>query len=216
MAVGWRSELRETCVCRLQGECSRAARAFPLHRNVLAYLSLSLSRSLARSLSRSRHFSLVLVLALALPQHRHTNKQETKLSHHTGIYFGWAQRSGGSDPSRLYKSAVSIGWNPYYKNKKKTIEPHLIHDFKGEKFYGETLKLMICGFLRPEKNFNGLDELVAAIKQDIENSSTRLDEKEYQELRKSKFWGWKEGNSAVPSTADTAKEGAAAAASKEA
>ena len=49
---------------------------------------------------------------------------------------------------------------------------------------------MICGFLRPEKNFKGLDELVAAIKQDIANSSDRLEETAFQEMRSSEFWGW--------------------------
>lgn len=119
---------------------------------------------------------------------------ETKLVHHTGIYFGWVQRSGGPDPSRLYKAAISVGWNPFYQNQRKTIEPHIIHDFKGEKFYGERLKLMVCGFLRPERNFDGLETLIAAIKQDIADSSSRLDEEAFDKLRKSEFWGnWEEG-----------------------
>eukprot|EP01138_Halocafeteria_seosinensis_P008672 gb/GECG01008863.1/.p1 GENE.gb/GECG01008863.1/~~gb/GECG01008863.1/.p1 ORF type:complete len:100 (+),score=13.13 gb/GECG01008863.1/:1-300(+) len=36
----------------------------------------------------------------------------------TGVYAGWA--SFGSDTT-VYKMVLNIGWNPYYKNDKKTI-----------------------------------------------------------------------------------------------
>ena len=42
------------------------------------------------------------------------------------------------------------GWNPVYKNEKKTVEPYLMHEFETD-FYGEDLQLVICGFLRPEQ-----------------------------------------------------------------
>lgn len=70
---------------------------------------------------------------------------------------------------------MSIGWNPYFDNTEKTIvsvsqyspfhvqylsilvyskrhrlqEPWLLHDF-GEDFYGEELRLVIVGYIRPE------------------------------------------------------------------
>lgn len=50
----------------------------------------------------------------------------------TGIYCGWA--SVGSD-SAVYKMVMSVGWNPFYKNEKKTAEPWLLHTFP-EDFYG--------------------------------------------------------------------------------
>ena len=34
-----------------------------------------------------------------------------------------------------YLSAVSIGWNPVYDNKERTIEAFLVHDFGAELFY---------------------------------------------------------------------------------
>ena len=33
----------------------------------------------------------------------------------TGVYYGWAQLHG-----EIFKMVMSIGWNPYYKNVKKT------------------------------------------------------------------------------------------------
>lgn len=35
----------------------------------------------------------------------------------TGIYFGWASVDHGP----VYKMVMSIGWNPFYKNTKKSM-----------------------------------------------------------------------------------------------
>ena len=82
----------------------------------------------------------------------------------------------------VFKTVASIGWNPYFKNEKKTVEPHLIHEFKDD-FYDQTLKVVFCGFLRPEMNFNSLDELKAAIHKDIEDSKKCLDDPQYQQAK---------------------------------
>ncbi len=34
-----------------------------------------------------------------------------------GVYYGWANVAGGP----VHKMAMSIGWNPFFKNTKKTI-----------------------------------------------------------------------------------------------
>ncbi|KAJ0568925.1 putative riboflavin kinase [Helianthus annuus] len=47
---------------------------------------------------------------------------------------------------------MSIGWNPYFDNTEKTIEPWLLHKFD-EDFYGEELHLVIVGYIRPEVCF---------------------------------------------------------------
>ncbi|CAM9983746.1 unnamed protein product [Discosporangium mesarthrocarpum] len=70
----------------------------------------------------------------------------------TGIYLGYTGLKG-----KVYRAVVSIGWNPYFDNKEKTVEPHLLHKFD-EDFYGEKLHLLICGFIRNELNFNSLGE----------------------------------------------------------
>jgi FAD synthase len=79
-----------------------------------------------------------------------------------GIYYGWATLQG-----ETYKMCVSIGWNPYFKNEQKTIEAHLLHEFEQD-FYGETLELDVVGFIREERDFGSLDELKAAIMEDID------------------------------------------------
>lgn len=88
----------------------------------------------------------------------------------TGIYFGWA--SVGNGP--IYKMVVSIGWNPYYKNEKKSVETHILNKFESD-FYGSTLKIVITGYIRPEKNFDSLEALVSAINGDIDEAKQQLD-----------------------------------------
>ena len=63
--------------------------------------------------------------------------------------------------------------NPFYKNTKKTVEPHLLSVFAAD-FYGEELRLVVCGYLRPEANFPSLDALMAAIHGDIAATRARL------------------------------------------
>ena len=75
---------------------------------------------------------------------------------------------------------ASIGWNPFFKNEKKTVEPHLIHNFEKD-FYGETLKVVFCGYLRPEMNYDSLEALKAAIADDIKKTEDFLEKPEFRE-----------------------------------
>ena len=120
----------------------------------------------------------------------------------TGIYWGFGRiipstnnRNANNDNlgqaapepiefAQVYAVAASIGYNPTYGNKEKTVEPHLIaprdttvhceqrHASKcGEtvlpNFSGQSLRLSLVGYLRPELPFEGLDKLTVAIKKDI-------------------------------------------------
>eukprot|EP00944_MAST-04C_sp_MAST-4C-sp1_P010223 g10223.t1 len=112
----------------------------------------------------------------------------------TGIYFGWAKlfkskaaakNLPGDDGEEddfvniPYKTVVSIGWNPYFKNKEKTIEPYIMHDFV-EDFYGYYLQILLCGYLRPELDFTTMENLKKAIHDDIDVSRKLLDEPLYK------------------------------------
>ncbi|KAL3784735.1 hypothetical protein ACHAW5_001602 [Stephanodiscus triporus] len=123
----------------------------------------------------------------------------------TGIYWGFARvgesmtnggggdcggHSGGihgdSELGKVFIAAISIGFNPTYNNKEKTVEPHLIApathpqrhasstgETQFQDFYDKTIILSVVGYLRPELPFEGLEKLTAAIKKDI-NDSERL------------------------------------------
>jgi adenosine kinase len=91
-----------------------------------------------------------------------------------GIYFGWAKLRG-----KTYKTVASIGYNPFFKNESKTIEPYLI-DYSGSDFYDEKMSILLCGYIRPEKNYNGLQELKEAILTDVETARLALDLPEWR------------------------------------
>jgi FAD synthase len=38
------------------------------------------------------------------------------------------------------------------------VEPHLIHDFGDEDFYGDELRFLVLGYVRPERSFPSLGE----------------------------------------------------------
>lgn len=101
----------------------------------------------------------------------------------TGIYFGFAKTQ-----KKVYKAAISIGYNPTYDNKHKTIEPHLIASQDSpnrfgskcgetllEDLYEEKIKLSIVGYLRPELPFEGIEKLIEAIKHDIVQAEINCD-----------------------------------------
>jgi len=61
------------------------------------------------------------------------------------VYFGWAKISSSDE---VYKAVLSIGYNPTFGNKEKSLEVYLVHDF-GRDFYEDQLSLVICGYIRP-------------------------------------------------------------------
>mmetsp|Transcript_24293 Transcript_24293/g.56629 ORF Transcript_24293/g.56629 Transcript_24293/m.56629 type:complete len:193 (-) Transcript_24293:665-1243(-) len=113
-----------------------------------------------------------------------------------GIYWGFARigKGGNNDEtttSTTYKAAISIGYNPYYGNKTKTVEPHMIAPPQDERrhasscgetvlgdFYDEPIRLSVVGYLRPELPFEGLDKLIEAIKKDIDHAEELGDGKD--------------------------------------
>ncbi|XP_039049522.1 bifunctional riboflavin kinase/FMN phosphatase isoform X2 [Hibiscus syriacus] len=100
-----------------------------------------------------------------------TEGHSSLLSEHpSGVYFGWA----GLSTRGVYKMVMSIGWNPYFNNTEKTIEPWLLHEFN-EDFYGEELRLVIVGYIRPEVNFPSLESLIAKIHEDRRIAERALD-----------------------------------------
>lgn len=102
----------------------------------------------------------------------------------SGIYFGWA--SVGHSPT-VYPMVMSLGWNPYYKNQRRSGEVHIIHQFPND-FYGEELRVIILGYIRPEKDYASLDDLIWDIKEDIRLGSEVLEQSPaYSKFRGDQF-----------------------------
>ncbi len=86
-----------------------------------------------------------------------------------GVYATFA---GRLRDERRYGSVTNIGIRPSFEGNERTVES-FIFDFD-ENIYGHRLTLHLVEHLRPEKKFNGIDQLMAQIKQDSDQARTIL------------------------------------------
>lgn len=77
----------------------------------------------------------------------------------------------------IYPMVCSLGWNPQYNNKTRTLEVHILHDF-GYDFYGSLIRIAICGYIRPEMRFESVQKLIDTIHSDIRFARQALDQPE--------------------------------------
>jgi riboflavin kinase/FMN adenylyltransferase len=80
-----------------------------------------------------------------------------------GVYAGWAADR---------RAAVSIGTNPHFDGVERRVEAHLL-DFDGD-LYGERLVVELWSRLREQRRFDSLEELVAAIGDDVERTRSAV------------------------------------------
>jgi len=76
-----------------------------------------------------------------------------------GVYAGAA---------RDRRAAVSIGTNPHFDGVERRVEAHLL-DFDGD-LYGQRLVVEIWSLLLEQHRFGSLEELVAAIDADVDQT----------------------------------------------
>ena len=82
-----------------------------------------------------------------------------------GVYASAAEFHGN-----IYRAITNIGIKPTVANTDRPLAETYIIGFDGE-LYGEFVKISLVKFIRPETKFSGLDELAAAIKNDISRCS---------------------------------------------
>ncbi|GIJ98993.1 riboflavin kinase [Aspergillus viridinutans] len=99
----------------------------------------------------------------------------------------------------ILPAVLSIGYNPFYKNKTKSIEIHIMPPLSspsptaegaGEAgqvkfhklpdFYGTQLKLLILGYIRPEYDYVSLEALIEDIRVDCEVARKSLQRPAYE------------------------------------
>ena len=86
-----------------------------------------------------------------------------------GVYCGFASINKGT----IYKTVLSIGLNPTFQTKERTVEAHLLYEFEDD-FYDQELTLIIVGFLRKQEDFSNISELIKWIQRDIRISAKWL------------------------------------------
>jgi riboflavin kinase / FMN adenylyltransferase len=80
-----------------------------------------------------------------------------------GVYAGWTLDR---------RAAVSIGTNPHFEGVERRVEAHLL-DFDDD-LYGRRLVVEIWNPIREQRRFDSLEELVAAIGDDVERAREAL------------------------------------------
>ncbi|KAJ2080093.1 riboflavin kinase [Coemansia sp. RSA 988] len=101
-----------------------------------------------------------------------------------GVYYGWAQ----VENDEVRPMVMSLGWNPYFKNEKRSGEVHIIHNYNDD-FYGKHLKVAILAYIRPEKDYDSLELLIEDIKADIKAAQNSLLRPSYAEFKSDSFFG---------------------------
>ncbi len=89
----------------------------------------------------------------------------------TGVYSVWVS-CPTMNSGQAVRGVMNIGYRPTVEGKQQTIEVHIL-DWSGD-LYGQTLNVMLDGFLRPEQKFASLDELKAQIQEDCAAAQTTL------------------------------------------
>ncbi|KAJ2485169.1 riboflavin kinase [Coemansia sp. RSA 2050] len=100
-----------------------------------------------------------------------------------GVYYGWAQVDNGP----VLPMVMSLGWNPFFKNEKRSGEVHIIHKFKDD-FYGQNLRIAILAYIRAEKDYESLDALVEDINMDIRVAAKSLERGAYLRVKDAPFF----------------------------
>lgn len=87
-----------------------------------------------------------------------------------------------TDDLVILPMVMSLGWNPYYGNKEKTCEIYIIHEFS-DSFYGADMTAVICGYLRPELDYSGVDALKKDIQLDVDIGLQNLEKLGYKKCK---------------------------------
>jgi len=99
-----------------------------------------------------------------------------------GVYYGYAQVDAHEEEDKqVYPMVMSLGWNPFYKNERLTAEIHLIHTFKSD-FYGQYMKTVVLGYIRPELDYISREGLIEDIQTDIRVAQKSLQRPAYLEF----------------------------------
>ncbi|KAG6886083.1 hypothetical protein C0993_004073 [Termitomyces sp. T159_Od127] len=73
----------------------------------------------------------------------------------TGVYYGYAQIVASTlrpEDAAVLPMVMSLGWNPFYNNKRLSAEIHIMHDFQSD-FYGLEMRAVVLGYIRPELDY---------------------------------------------------------------
>lgn len=100
----------------------------------------------------------------------------------SGVYYGYVGLLGHASSAEVFPAVLSIGYNPFYANKTRSIEIHILRHFQ-EDFYGASLNLLMLGYIRPEYDYVSKESLVEDIREDCEVARRSLERSAYERYK---------------------------------
>ena len=94
------------------------------------------------------------------------------MGHYLRPRYGIYAVRGLLPEGRVVDGAANIGIRPSFDPPKELLEPHFF-DFS-EDIYGQTIEIEFHSFIRPEKKFDSLDELMEQMARDCDTARTIL------------------------------------------
>ncbi|KDR83376.1 hypothetical protein GALMADRAFT_235477 [Galerina marginata CBS 339.88] len=109
----------------------------------------------------------------------------------TGVYYGYAQVVPPEESKPKFRPqdlkvlpmVMSLGRNPFYKNKMLTAEIHIMHEFETD-FYGHEMRAIVLGYIRPELDYVSREGLIEDIEIDKRVGLNCLQRQAYQTYAK--------------------------------
>ncbi|MCF2971040.1 bifunctional riboflavin kinase/FAD synthetase [Synechococcus sp. Nb3U1] len=86
-----------------------------------------------------------------------------------GVYSVWVYLPGAD---QALPGVMNVGYRPTFAGLQHTIEVHLL-DWAGD-LYGQELQVVLEGFIRTERRFPGVAELIEQIQQDCQTARIQL------------------------------------------
>lgn len=98
-----------------------------------------------------------------------------------------AQLEPGVERGVVFPMVMSVGWNPFYGNKERSAEIHIIHKYKSM-FYGADIRFVVLGYIRPELDYVSKEALIDDINFDIKVALESLKRPEYAKYKRDAFF----------------------------
>ncbi|CDR46678.1 CYFA0S25e00848g1_1 [Cyberlindnera fabianii] len=125
------------------------------------------------------YFGWVKVVADESKLESETKTRENGVEVEYGYGLGLTK---GVDTEVVLPTVLSIGWNPFYGNKEKAVELHIMHSYP-KNFYGALVDFTVLGYIRPELNYTTKEALIKDIQTDIDIGLKTLNTPEYEKYK---------------------------------
>ncbi len=130
-----------------------------------------------KNLETGVYFGFVRVMSDNSNQNRQPH-QVSRIDGKSSVTLTYGEGLKETD-RKVFPMVMSLGWNPYFKNKQKACELHILHKF-ATSFYGARVNFNVLGYIRPELDYTTLEALIKDIQIDIDTAKEYLQKPGYE------------------------------------